>query len=125
MALSPPDSDPPPSFAADVPPGKPIRVARKIRGKKRSNIFLNNRGFPDHSHKFDVILHNTMGGPILQKRKHPAPPLDAIDPRFKATYNKAHHGERLRTELNLSHLDPPVRNQVYKLLQKYWSVFDD
>jgi hypothetical protein len=53
------------------------------------------------------------------------PPLDDIDPCFKETYNEACHGERFHKELDLSHLDPPVRKQACKLLQKYWSVFDD
>jgi hypothetical protein len=37
---------------------------------------------------------------------------------------EGHHREHLHQELDLSHLDPPIHDQVYKLLQKYWSVFD-
>jgi hypothetical protein len=90
----PPDSAPPPSFSPDVPHSEPIRVTRKIHGKKQSNVFLDDRGFPDQSQEFDIILHNTEGGPFLRKGKHPAPPLDEIDPRFKETYDEARHGER-------------------------------
>jgi hypothetical protein len=89
------------------------------------NVFLNNRGFPNQSHKFDVLLHNIQGGPILRKRKHKAPPIDKIDPRFHSYYNKKRHGKKLHTKLDLSHLDSIVRDLVYNLLQKYWSVFDD
>jgi hypothetical protein len=35
------------------------------------------------------------------------------------------HGKKLRSELDLSHLDNHVRSLVYCLIQKYWSVFDD
>jgi hypothetical protein len=68
-----------------MPHGEPICVARKLRGKKQSNIFLDDCGFPDQFHEFDIILHNTKGSPILRKRKHPASPLEDIDPRFKET----------------------------------------
>ncbi len=47
--LSLPDSNPPPLFSAEVPHGKPIHVTRKMRGKRRSNVFLDDRGFPDQS----------------------------------------------------------------------------
>ena len=115
----------PSALTSTDPSGEPIRVARKIRGKKRPNVFLDDRGFPDQSHDFDVILHNVEGGPILRKRKHAAPPLDDVDPRFLSHYDEKIHGEKLRTEIDLSHLDGTTRDLVYKLLQKYWSVFDD
>jgi hypothetical protein len=44
-----PDSGPQPTFAAGVPPAEPICVARKIISKKHSNVFLDDRGFPDQS----------------------------------------------------------------------------
>jgi hypothetical protein len=28
---------------------------------KGKNVFYNDRGFPDQSHDFDVLLHNTAG----------------------------------------------------------------
>jgi hypothetical protein len=123
--IPPPDSDPPPAFTSEAPSAKPIWVTRKIRGKKRSNVFLDDQGFLDQSHKFDIILHNIQGGPILRKRKHVAPPLDEINPRFHSHYNKARHGQKLCGKLSLSHLDNAVQDAVYKILQKYWSVFDD
>jgi hypothetical protein len=111
-ALLPPDSDPPPSFSVEVPHNKPICVARKMHGKRMSNIFLDDRGFPYQSHEFDIIQHSS-------------PPLDDVDPRFEPHYDKARHGEGLRSELDFSHLVPPICNHGNSLLQKYWSVFDD
>jgi hypothetical protein len=109
-----------------IPPSpEPICVAQKICGKKRLDVLLNNRGFPDQSHMFDVILHNVKGGPILCKQIHPMPALNDINPQFATTYDKTVHGARLRKELDLSHLNPPVWDVIYKLLQKYWPVFDD
>ncbi len=72
-----------------------------------------------------MILHNIIGGTVLRKRKHPTPPLDKINPLFYAPYIRSVHGTKLRKELDLSHLEAPLRDQVYRLLQKYWSVFDD
>jgi hypothetical protein len=71
------------------PLAEPIRVARKIQGRKQQNVFLDDRGFPDQSHDFNVVLHNVTGGPILRKRKHPAPDINNIDPRFASTYDEA------------------------------------
>ncbi len=71
-------------FTAGAPniSSEPIQVARKVKGKKQSNLSLDNRGYPNQSHEFDVILHNVKGGPILHPRKPPALPIDDIDPRF-------------------------------------------
>ena len=94
-------------------------------GKKRQNVFNDDRGYPDQLHDFDVLLHNIDGGTILQKCKHLAPPLNEIDPRFFAVYDEAAHGATLRKLLDLSHLDTSVQNTIYRLIQKYWSFFDD
>ncbi len=123
--VSLPDSNLPPIFTTEAPSAEPIWVAQKICGKKRSNMFLKNRGFPDQSHEFNVLLHNIQGGLILRKRKHKAPPIDEINPQFHLYYNKKNHGKKLRTEGDLSHLDSVVPNLVYNLLQKYSSVFED
>ena len=112
----------PPTFH---PSTEPIRVATRTRGRKRQNVLYDNRGFPDQSHNFDVILHSIHGGCVLCKRKHPAPSLDDVDPAFLSIYNEAKHGQKLHSELNLSHLDKPTQTLVYRLFQKYWSVFDD
>jgi hypothetical protein len=115
----------PPISTAVEPTAKPIRVALRMRGKRRPNVFYDDQGFADQSHELDIILHNIDSGTILHKRKHPAPPLDDINPLFYALYVEAIHGAKLRKELDLSHLDIFLCKQVYRLLQKYWSVFDD
>ncbi len=61
---------------------------------------------------------------ILRKLKHPPPPLDKVDPLFFCTYDEAKHGEQMQRDLNLSHLEPHVRDRVYDLVKKYWPVFD-
>jgi len=96
-----------------------------MRGQKRKNVFYDDRGFPDQSHDFDVVLRNIDGGTVLRKRRHPAPALDEVAPEFFAKYDESVHGTKLRKELDLSHLSTPVRDKVYRLIQKYWSVFDD
>ncbi len=108
---------------AQAPP--PIRVADKPRRRKRSpNVFVDNRGFPDEIEHYDALLHNIDGGVILQKLKHPPPPLDEVDPLFFRRYNEATHGEQMRRNLDLSHLEPHTRDRVYALVMKYWSIFD-
>ena len=95
-----------------------------MRGQKRKNVFYDDRGFPDQSHEFDIVLRNIDGGTVLRKRRHPAPALDDIAPEFFAEYDKSLHGAKLHKELDLSHLSTPVRDRVYRVIQKYWSVFD-
>jgi hypothetical protein len=112
------------SFATDAST-KLICVAARVRGKKYQNAFYNDWGYPDQSHEFDVILHNIDGGTIVCKRKHPAPPLNKVDPTFFVKYDKAIHGATLRKFINLLHLLTCVQQQVYCLLQKYWSIFDN
>jgi hypothetical protein len=118
-----------PALAAmDIPKtAPPIRVTPKMKGNsgKRKNVFLDDRGFPDQSDEFNSLLHNIDGGTILRKRRHPAPNLDDVDPRFHAVYDEKLHGEQLRTNLDLSHLDTSLQAKVYGLIQKYWSVFAD
>jgi hypothetical protein len=72
-----------------------------------------------------VLLHNIDGGPALRKLKHPAPPLDVTDPLFNFPFDEALHGERMCKDLDLSHLAADLQEQIYELIIKYWSVFND
>ncbi len=94
------------------------------RRKKLPNVFVDYRGFPDETKHYDALLRNIDGGVILRKLKHPPPPLDVVDPIFLCRYDEATHGERMRRNLDLSHLKPHIRDRVYELVIKYWSVFD-
>ena len=106
------------------PSNGPIRVAPKPkRRKRRPNVFLDDRGYPDQSDEFDHILHNIDGKPVLRKRKHPAPPLDAIDPEFNCQFDESKHGALLRETLDVSHLKPDVAKRLVALVKKYWPVF--
>lgn len=71
----------------------PIRPAMKPKkGRKRKNVFTDDRGFPDPSDEYDTLLRNIDGGTVLRKCLHPARPLDEIDPAFNVQYNEAKHG---------------------------------
>jgi hypothetical protein len=73
-----------------------------------------------------VGSQNVNGGPVLRKLKHPPPdPNGLADPLFLFEYNKAQRSQWLREQLDLSHLDQALRNQIYALVIKYWSVFDE
>jgi hypothetical protein len=48
--------------------GTPIQVAPKPKCQKQlQSVFLDNRGFPDQSDKFDQLLHKIDEGPVLRK----------------------------------------------------------
>ncbi len=97
----------------------PIRVADKSRSRRRiKNVFIDDRGYPDQSNEFDILLHNIDGGPVLRKLKHPPPPMDSDDPMFMFSYNEALHSDRLRKDLNLSHLKVPLQQSIYALIHK-------
>jgi hypothetical protein len=114
------------SSPTDATPA-PIRPTIKPKkGRRRPNVFLDDRGFPDQSHDFDVLLHNTDGGTVLRKCRHPAPALDDIDPKFNVQYDEAKHGERFAKEFKPSPwLSAEQNEKVANLLKKYWCVFDD
>ena len=86
---------------------------------------MDDRGFPDQSDEYDTLLHNVDGGPILRKLKHPAPPLDVLNPSFHFPFDEALHGDRLREQLDLSHLDPSIQLKETDLIKEFWSVFDE
>ena len=66
-----------------TPPSSPIWVADKSKCHRPiHNVFIDKRGFPDQSDKFDVLLHNIEGGPILWKLKAPASPSWRSGPSF-------------------------------------------
>jgi hypothetical protein len=110
-------------LAKDSPP---IRVADKPKRRRRlHNVFVGDRGFPDESEYYENLLHNINGGPILRKLKHPPPLLDEVDPEFFSAYDESKHGAQLKKDLDLSHLEPAIRNRIYELVKKYWSVFDN
>jgi hypothetical protein len=99
----------------------PICLADKPKQCHRiSNVFINDRGFPDKSDHFDNLLHNIEGGPMLCKSKHPPPPLDEVDPKFYSAYDESKHGQQLKQDLDLSHLYPHVQEKIYVLVKKYW-----
>ena len=104
---------------SDKRPGSPIRVAPKAKSRSRiKNVFIDDRGFPDQSDEFDMLLHNIDGGPVLRKLRHPAPPLDEPDDPFTFPFSEGLYGDRTRKDLDLSHLAPDLQQQIYALIVK-------
>jgi hypothetical protein len=104
------------NFAADSK-NDPIRVAAKGKnGKKRKNVFFDDRGFPDQSDEFDYLLHQTGGVKIFCKRLHP---------KFHFPFDEAKHGEKLRKELKTDHLPANVQKKLINRIKKYWTIFDE
>ena len=111
---------------AAEPKKDPIRVAAKVKkGKKRKNVFFDDRGFPDQLDDFDYLLHHTGGVRILRKRLHTAPQLDVDDPDFHFPFDEVKHGEKLRNELKVNHLPADIQERTINLIKKYWTIFDD
>ncbi len=71
-ATLPADTAPPPICIADKPK----------RHKQITNVFIDDRGFPNKSEYYNSLLHNISGGPILCKLKLPPPLFDEVDPAF-------------------------------------------
>eukprot|EP00956_Cyclotella_meneghiniana_P037713 scaffold143282_cov76-Cyclotella_meneghiniana.AAC.4 len=108
-------------------PPSPICPALKPKkGRRRKNIFIDDRGFPDQSDEFDTILHNVDGGPILRCRKHPSRDLSDIDPAFDVKFDESAHGEYFRKHFTPSPwLTDDQNAQLSSLIKKYWGVFDE
>jgi hypothetical protein len=86
-----------PPDTPEKPPGLLIHVANKNKCHQCiKNIFIDGRGFPNQSDKFDTLLHIIDGSSVLQKLKHPPPPLDITDPLFSFRYNESVHGKTLQ-----------------------------
>jgi hypothetical protein len=104
----------------------PIRVEPKPKHRKRlQNVFLDDRGFPDQSDEYDHVLHDINSGPILRKLKHPKPDLDAPpDPAYHSEFIPKNHKAQMRKDVDLSHLNPNLQEQVYSMIHKFWSVFN-
>ncbi len=104
----------------------PIRVEPNPKRRKRlQNVFLDDQGFPDQSDEYDHVLHNIKGGPILHKLKHPKPDFDAPpDPAYYSEFIPKKHEAQMHKEMDLSHLDPDLQEQVYSMIREFWSVFN-
>ncbi len=71
------------------------------------------------------MLHNIKGRPILRKLKHPKPAFDAPpDPAYYSEFIPEKHEAQMRKDMDLSHLDPDLQEQVYSMIREFWSVFD-
>jgi hypothetical protein len=102
----------PPNNTATSPDNRailPIWVADEPKRHKQTQIvFVYDRGFPDETEHYEHLLQIINVGTILHKLKHPPPSLDEVCPQFFCTFNEAKHGEQMRQDLNLSHLEPEV-----------------
>ncbi len=115
-----------PTAAAASTERLPIRVELKPKRRKcLQNVFLYDKGFPDQFDEYDHVLHNIDGGPILRKLKHPKPDLDAPpDPAYQSPFIPKKHKAQMHQDMDLSHVDPDLQEQVYSLIREFWSAFN-
>ena len=89
------------------------------------NVFLDDRGFPDQSDKYNHLLHSIDGVTVLRKLQHPMLDLNGpVDPSFDHPFILEEHKDILRKKVDLSHLDPDQQTKVYNLIYEFWPVFD-
>ncbi len=61
----------------------------------------------------------------MRKLKHPKPDLDAPpDPAYHLEFIPKKHKAQIRKDVDLSHLNPNLQEQVYSMIREFWSVFD-
>ena len=95
----------------------------KATKRKRSyyhDPLMDNRGFPDMQDHYESLLPDPQAGTLLRKRVHSAPKLDDIDPTFGEPYDESLHGDTLRAELDIAHLEPAQQDALTSLIKKYW-----
>ncbi len=89
------------------------------------NVFLDDRRLPDQSDEYDHVLHHVTGRVVLRKLKHPKPDLKAPpDPPYHSTFLSEKHKAQLRKDVDLSHFEPNLQEEVYNMIQEFWSVFN-
>ena len=87
------------------------------------NVFLDDRGFPDQSDKYNHLLHSIDGVTVLRKLQHPMLDLNGpVDPSFDHPFILEEHKDILRKKVDLSHLDPDQQTKVYDLICEFWPV---
>jgi hypothetical protein len=113
--------------AQALPESSPIRVDPKPKRRKHlQNVFLDNRGFADQSDDYNHVLHGVDGGPILWKLCHPQPDLGApVDSSYYSPFVTEKHKALMHNDMDLSHLNPALQEQIYTIIHEYWSVFDE
>jgi hypothetical protein len=95
----------------------PIRVDRQRKGKRRPNVFIDNRGHPDVDNDWEWISAISVGKSIRRRTLHP--PSHDVDSSFNISFDESKHGEYLRTSLDLSHLLSSRDSKVISLIKKY------
>jgi hypothetical protein len=115
------------SMGAHALETSPIRVTPKPKPRKRLlNLFLYGRGFPDQSNDYNHLHHGVDGGPILRKLRHPQPDLDAaLDPLYYSPFVAEKHEALMHKDIDLTHLDPTLKEKIYKIIRGHWSVFNE
>ncbi len=112
----------------DASQPSPICITLKPKcqsAKKARNVFYNDWGFPNKLDEYDHLLHNIDGGIILRKKTFPTPPNDVDNPDFNHVYSEELRGNKLQSDLDLSHLLPKDAAALIAIIKEYWCVFDN
>ena len=100
-----------------------IRVERRRKGKKRPNVYLDNRGHADWQQDYEW-LEEPHYGQVLSKRVRQHAIRNDTDPLFNIPFDESKHGDYLRECLKIDHLSPERQAQVKAIIIEYWGVFN-
>ena len=96
---------------------------RRRKSKKKANVYIDDRGYPDQQQDWDYIFEKDYGKLLLKRRTlHPLP--SSTDPEFDIPFDEEKHGAFLRDNLKISHLPIEQQQDLIQLVKKYWGVFN-
>lgn len=100
-----------------------IRVERRRKGRRKPNVFLDNRGHADPQQDWEWLQEADFGKILRRRRRlHDIP--TQLDPSFNVQFDEAKHGAYLRDKLKIDHLPADKQAQLVDLIKRKWGVFN-
>ncbi|KAL3785603.1 hypothetical protein HJC23_004751 [Cyclotella cryptica] len=99
-----------------------IRVERRRKGRRKPNLYLDDRGHPDWQQSWEWIEEGSYGK-LLSRCKRLHPMRDTLDPTFNVPFDDARNSQYLRDNLRIAHLSVDRQNQIIALIKCKWGVF--
>ncbi|KAL3802962.1 hypothetical protein HJC23_011585, partial [Cyclotella cryptica] len=106
----------------DALPAARIRVERRRKGRRKPNVYLDDRGHPDWQQSWEWIEEGSYGK-LLSRQKRLHPMRDTLDPTFNVPFDDARDSQYLRDNLRIAHLSVDRQNQIIALIKCKWGVF--
>ncbi|KAL3787769.1 LOW QUALITY PROTEIN: hypothetical protein HJC23_009820, partial [Cyclotella cryptica] len=101
----------------DALPAARIRVERRRKGRRKPNVYLDDRGHPDWQQSWEWIEEGSYGK-LLSRRKRLHPMRT-----FNVPFDDARDSQYLCDNLRIAHLSVDRQNQIIALIKCKWGVF--